>query len=61
MAAPRDHKPWLFGEQPTVADCAVFGLVAPFVFAPFDTPVARYASSLKPLADWCRQVKTDHF
>jgi glutathione S-transferase len=61
VAAILGDKPWLFGDRPTVADCAVFGLCAPFAFAPFDTPVASYVKKQPALMAWCRRVHDELF
>jgi glutathione S-transferase len=53
--------PWLFGDRPCLADCAVFGQLAPLVFAPFDTPVASHAKASPNIARWCERVRHDLF
>ena len=61
VSAILGDKRWLFGDRPTVADCAVFGQLAPFCFAPFDTPVASYVKASENVSAWCRRVRDDLF
>jgi glutathione S-transferase len=44
---------FLLGDQPTTADTAVFGLLAPMVYWPMLTPVASYAKSIGNIARYC--------
>jgi glutathione S-transferase len=44
------------GTEPTLADFSVFGQVTPVMRWPMDTPVARYARTLKPLQSWCERI-----
>jgi glutathione S-transferase len=46
LAAFLGDKPFLLGQQPSTADTAVFGLLAPMVYWPMQTPVASYAKSV---------------
>ena len=61
VAAVLGDRRWLFGDRPTVADCAVFGQLAPLVFAPFDAPVARYAKNHPALSAYCKRIRDDLF
>jgi glutathione S-transferase len=54
-------KPFLLGEQPTTTDTAVFGLLAPVVYWPMQTPVASYAKSLEKLTGYCDRMRARCF
>lgn len=43
---------WLVDDGPGLADCAVWGQVAPMLAWPMATPVAAHAKRLAPLRDW---------
>jgi glutathione S-transferase len=57
LAAFLGDKPFLLGEQPTTADTAVFGLVAPVVYWPMQTPVASYAKSISIVPNYCDRMR----
>jgi glutathione S-transferase len=57
IAAFLGDRPFLLGEQPTSADTAVFGLLAPMVYWPMATPVASHAKSLANLAAYCERMR----
>ena len=40
---------WAVSDEPTLTDCAVFGMLAPAIYAPFPTPCMSYARTLRPL------------
>jgi len=50
-------RPFLLADQPTVTDTAVFGLLAPMVYWPMETPVASYAKSVRPIASYCDRMR----
>src|SRR5215203_1068368 len=50
-------KPFLLTDRPTSADTAVFGLLAPMVYWPMETPVATYARSLPNLKAYCDRMR----
>jgi glutathione S-transferase len=56
LAAFLCDKPFLLGPQPTTADTAVFGLLAPMVYWPMQTPVASYAKSVRNIASYCDRM-----
>ncbi len=57
LAAFLVDKPFLLGPQPSTADTAVFGLVAPMVFWPMQTPVASYAKSVGTVSRYCDRMR----
>ena len=48
---------FLLADRPTSADTAVFGLVAPMVYWPMETPVATYARSLPNVRAYCDRMR----
>ena len=50
-------RPFLLGQQPSTADTAVFGLLAPMVYWPMQTPVASYAKSVRNTASYCDRMR----
>jgi glutathione S-transferase len=50
-------RPFLLADQPTVTDTAVFGLLAPMVYWPMETPVASYAKSVRTIARYCDRMR----
>jgi glutathione S-transferase len=52
----RDN-PFLLTDRPTSADTAIFGLLAPTVYWPMETPVAMYARSLPNLKAYCDRMR----
>jgi glutathione S-transferase len=56
LAAFLDDKPFLLGQQPSTADAAVFGLLAPMAYWPMQTPVASYAKSLEAIVSYCDRM-----
>jgi glutathione S-transferase len=56
LAAFLDDKPFLLGQQLSTADAAVFGLLAPVVYWPMQTPVASYAKSLEAIVSYCDRM-----
>ena len=50
-------KRFLLTERPTSADTAVFGLVAPMVYWPMETPVATHARSLPRVKGYCDRMR----
>ena len=57
LSAFLGDRPFLLGDRPTSADCAVFGLVAPMISWTMTTPVARHARSLPNLASYCERMR----
>jgi glutathione S-transferase len=50
-------KPFLLGQQPSTTDAAVFGLVAPMVYWPMQTPVASYTKSVGTIVGYCDRMR----
>lgn len=50
-------KPFLVADQPSTADTAIFGLVAPVVYWPMETPVAAHARSLVRVKAYCDRMR----
>lgn len=50
------ERPFLFGDRPLLPDLAVFGQVAPLVFWPMQTPVARYARSVPNVLGFIHRI-----
>lgn len=57
LAAFLGPRPFLLGEQPSTADTAAFGLVAPMVYWPMQTPVASYAKSVGTIVSYCDRMR----
>jgi glutathione S-transferase len=57
FAAFLSDRPFLLTDRPTSADTAVFGLVAPMVYWPMETPVAMYARSLPNVRAYCDRMR----
>lgn len=47
---------WFVADRPTLTDCSVYGLLAPFVKSDFDTAVCSYARSRRRLVEWVDQM-----
>jgi glutathione S-transferase len=50
-------RPFLLAAQPSMADTAVFGLLAPMVYWPMHTPVASHVKSIKTIVDYCNRMR----
>jgi glutathione S-transferase len=57
LAAFLQDRPFLVADQPTTSDTAVFGLLAPFVYWPMQTPVADHAKSLPVIQAYCDRMR----
>jgi glutathione S-transferase len=57
FAAFLGDRPFLLTDRPTSADAAVFGLLAPMVYWPMETPVATYARSRSNVAAYCDRMR----
>jgi len=57
LAARLADRSFLTGDEPVLADLAIFGQVAPMFHWPMDTPVARYAKSVAVLRAWSDRIK----
>jgi glutathione S-transferase len=52
-----EDRPFLLAERPSTADAAVFGLLAPMVYWPMQTPVASHAKSVEVIAHYCDRMR----
>lgn len=52
-----DH-PFLITERPVTADTAVFGLLAPMVCWPMETPVAQYVRTVDNVRSYCERMRS---
>ncbi len=50
-------RPYLVADRATSFDAAVFGLLAPMVYWPMETPVAQYARRLPSIKAYCDRLK----
>lgn len=57
FAAYLGDRPYMFGDQPGSYDAAVFGLLAPTVYWPMQTPVAQHARSVGAIKAYCDRMK----
>src|SRR5215207_4696033 len=57
LSAFLSDRPFLLADRPTSADTAVFGLLAPTVYWPMETPVAMYARSLPNVRAYCDRMR----
>jgi glutathione S-transferase len=57
FAAFLGDRPFALTDRPTSADAAVFGLLAPMVYWPMETPVATYARSLLNITAYCDRMR----
>lgn len=58
LAARLADRPFLTGDEPVLADLAIFGQVAPMLHWPMDTPVAGHGKGIAVLRDWSDRIKT---
>lgn len=49
-------RPFLLAEQPSTADTAVFGQLAPMAYWAMETPVASYVKSVRNIVDYCNRM-----
>lgn len=56
LSAFLGDRPFLVADRPTSADTAIFGLLAPMVRWPMQTPVAQYARSVPAIAAYCERM-----
>lgn len=49
-------RPFLLAEQPSTADTAVFGQLAPMAYWAMETPVASYVKSVRNIVDYCDRM-----
>lgn len=57
LAAFLGDRAFLLTDRPTMLDCAVFGLTAPMLYWPMETPVAVHARSLPAVAGYCGRMR----
>jgi glutathione S-transferase len=61
FAAFLEDRPFMFGDEPSSYDASAFGLLAPVVYWPMETPVAQHARSLEPITAFCDRMKARCF
>jgi glutathione S-transferase len=61
LSALLGDKPWFFGDQPTTADCAIWGQLAVLTSAPLNTPIFSYARSRDNLRSFVERVRDQLF
>lgn len=54
-------KPWLLGDKPSTVDMSMYGMVAPMIFSPIQTPVMQHARSVKNIVEFCERVRATYF
>lgn len=54
-------KLWLIGDKPSAVDMSLYGMIAPMIFSPIETPVMQYARSLKNIVAFCERLRTKYF
>jgi glutathione S-transferase len=57
LAAFLGDRPFLLADQPSTADTAVFGQIAPLVYWQMPTPVASHAKSLSNVVAYCDRMR----
>lgn len=57
LSAFLGERQFLLTDRPTSADTAVFGLVAPMVYWPMQTPVAAHARALPNVKAYCDRMR----
>lgn len=57
LAAYLQDRSFLVADHPTTADTAVFGLLAPMVYWPMETPVAAHARGLPTIQAYCDRMR----
>jgi glutathione S-transferase len=60
-AALLTDRTWSVADQPSLTDCTVWGLLAPAMYAPFQTPCMAYARTLKPLVAFVERARARFF
>ena len=61
LAAYLQDGTFLVADRPTTADTAVFGLLAPMVYWPMETPVAVHARGLPIIRGYCERMRETCF
>lgn len=57
LAGFLQDRSFLVADRPTTADTAIFGLVAPMVYWPMETPVAAHARSTATIQAYCDRMR----
>jgi len=57
LASFLGDRSFLLEGRPSTADAAVFGLLAPMVYWPMQTPVATHVKTLKTVVDYCDRMR----
>ena len=61
LAAFLGDRHYLVSDRPTSSDAAVFGLLAPMVYWPMQTPVAQHARSVPSIKAYVDRMKRQYF
>lgn len=61
VAAWLEGRSWTVGNEPTLTDCTAWGLLAPAIYAPFQTPCMKHARSLRPLVAFVERARARFF
>jgi glutathione S-transferase len=61
VAAWLDGRRWSIADRPTLTDCTLWGLLAPAVYAPFQTPCMAYARTSKPIVGFLERARAKFF
>jgi glutathione S-transferase len=61
LAVLLGEKPWLFGDRPCTADASLYGMLAPLIFLPVETPVAQHLRSKVNLVNYCERIRGQLF
>lgn len=54
-------KPYFLGDKPSSLDAAAFGLLAQFMIANFDTPMADMAKTHSNLLGYCQRIHAEYY
>jgi glutathione S-transferase len=60
-AAWLEGRTWAIGDEPTLTDCTVWGLLSPSVFSPFPTPCMVHARTLAPIVSFVERARARFF
>jgi glutathione S-transferase len=61
VAAWLDGRQWAIGNEPTLTDCSLFGLLAPSIYSGIPTPCMTYARTLTPIVAFIERARQRFF
>lgn len=61
FAALLGDKTWLFGDRPCTADATLYGMLAPLILMPVETPVAQHLRTKVNLVRYCERIRDQVF